>query len=321
MRYRKQRKKNFIPILLCTAAVVCAVLYANGFLRSAAPAPSDTGQTATTSVKPSTTAASTATAMPGHAPAATLRIKDMPAPTSPTTHLPAADITDTGLLVLVNKDYAVQNEPTKASLAHAYHVVPIRIADMYLHPEALDALAAMFDEAERAGLHNLVFSSGFRDYADQKQTYDNATNKALVQPPGHSEHQTGLAADIFALGVTEENMANSVEGKWLAANAWRFGFILRYPADKEEITGIHYEPWHFRYVGAPHAAYCYENNLCLEEYIALLQTSGGYTAAIDSVTYNIIYVTPANGTIPVPETDLFHISANNTGGYIITAWE
>ena len=84
-----------------------------------------------------------------------------------------------------------------------------------------------------------------------------------VAKPGTSEHELGLAVDINAEGQTDGNRLY----QWLAEHSWKYGFILRYPAEKEEITGIDYEPWHFRYVGKQAAKEMYEQDLCLEEYV------------------------------------------------------
>jgi len=234
----------------------------------------------------------------------------------------AAQIDDTGLLVLVNNEHPTPSDSAPDKLACAYRVVPVRIADMYLHTTALTALDALFDAAVAAGFDNLVFSSGYRDAAEQKQIYDDAVDKRFVQPPGYSEHQTGLAADVFALGVTEAAMPRSAEGQWLAANAVRFGFILRYPEGKEDITGIAYEPWHFRYIGAPHAAFCTEQGLTYEEYITWLQEGGGYQMEAEGKTYTVLYEPADSGIINVPGPNIpFSISGDNAGGYIITAWE
>ena len=91
-------------------------------------------------------------------------------------------------------------------------------------------------------------------------------------PPGTSEHQTGLALDIVSARyqVLDSAQANTAEQQWLMAHCWEYGFILRYPADKTEITGIGYEPWHYRYVGRETAAAVHESGLCLEEYLQTL---------------------------------------------------
>ena len=89
-----------------------------------------------------------------------------------------------------------------------------------------------------------------------------------VTVPGSSEHQIGLAVDFITDGYTQldEGFSETAAGKWLAANSYKYGFILRYPAGKEAITSIEYEPWHFRYVGEDAAAFITENKLCLEEF-------------------------------------------------------
>ncbi|MDR0347672.1 MAG: M15 family metallopeptidase [Coriobacteriales bacterium] len=126
----------------------------------------------------------------------------------------------------------------------------------HIEQPLLDMLAA----ARAEGIGEIYLSSGYRTREEQAQLYDEAADKSFVQPPGASEHETGLAVDFWLLDESQ---------LWLANNAWRFGFILRYPAGKEAITGISNEPWHFRYVGLEVARTCYEQGICLEEYLGL----------------------------------------------------
>ncbi|HEY8588920.1 MAG TPA: M15 family metallopeptidase, partial [Naasia sp.] len=101
----------------------------------------------------------------------------------------------------------------------------------------------------------LASNSAYRSYATQVGLYD--PSNPLIAPPGTSEHQTGLAMDIGAeSGTCSLNVcfATTPEGRWLAANAWRFGFVLRFPDGMEGITGYPFEPWHYRYVGTELAA-------------------------------------------------------------------
>lgn len=145
----------------------------------------------------------------------------------------------------------------------------------YLRKEAAEALERMFQVAESEGIY-LFASSGYRSYSRQETIFQTKVNqvgeeKALevVAYPGQSEHQTGLAMDITSQSNNfqlTESFAVTPEGKWLAENAHRFGFILRYPKGKEDITGYSYEPWHFRYVGEEYAKIIYENNWTLEEF-------------------------------------------------------
>ena len=93
----------------------------------------------------------------------------------------------------------------------------------------------------------------------------------MVAYPGTSEHQLGLALDIVDVSYQQldTEQENTPVQQWLMKNSWKYGFVLRYPADKSDITGIIYEPWHYRYVGKEAAAEIYENKLCLEEYLGI----------------------------------------------------
>lgn len=90
-----------------------------------------------------------------------------------------------------------------------------------------------------------------------------------VAVPGTSEHQLGLAVDIVDVNyqLLDTNQENTAVQKWLLENSWRYGFILRYPTDQTDVTGIVYEPWHYRYVGKEYAQDIYKKGLCLEQYL------------------------------------------------------
>ncbi|MDL4842728.1 M15 family metallopeptidase [Aquibacillus rhizosphaerae] len=140
---------------------------------------------------------------------------------------------------------------------------------------AANALEELFNAAESEGL-NLVAASGYRSYDRQKVIYENnvATNgkehaDKFSAQPGTSEHQTGLAMDVTTAEVAfalEQTFKQTSEGSWLAENAHKFGFIIRYPEGKSDITGYSYEPWHIRYVGNEIAKEIYEKGITLEEY-------------------------------------------------------
>ncbi|GLI26972.1 hypothetical protein ARHIZOSPH14_12140 [Agromyces rhizosphaerae] len=140
-----------------------------------------------------------------------------------------------------------------------------------MRQEASDAIVAMFTAAsEEAGLA-LASNSAYRSYDSQAAIYTG--NDLLTARPGYSEHQTGLTMDIGAAsGVCSLDvcLADTAEGIWLRDNAWRFGFILRYPADKTEVTGYQFEPWHFRYVGTDLSTEMHETGVTtLEEFFGL----------------------------------------------------
>lgn len=143
-----------------------------------------------------------------------------------------------------------------------------------LQKECAEALVALCDAARAEG-HELYLKSGYRSYYKQAVMYENRIKKygyddGWVTKPGASDHQTGLGCDVVPKKWTDrgmnEDMAREPETQWMAAHCAEFGFILRYPADKEDITQINYEPWHLRYVGKEAAAYIMDNGLCLEEF-------------------------------------------------------
>lgn len=182
--------------------------------------------------------------------------------------------------VLVNKEYGLAADFVPDNL------VPIEVPTVNQVPEvnqmseaASDQLTQLFDAAKRAG-HDLYAISGFRSYQTQETLYNNyvaqhgedEANKFSAQP-GHSEHQTGLAMDITSAAVDyglSQAFGETEEGKWLADNAYRFGFVLSYPQGKEHITGYMYEPWHFRYLGKELAQLLYDRQLTYQEYLAEL---------------------------------------------------
>jgi len=147
-------------------------------------------------------------------------------------------------------------------------------------------LSAMLAGCREAGLHPVVCSA-YRPYATQQRLHTNKIYRLMavgysreaaekeagrwVAVPGTSEHQTGMALDIVSYSYQNltQKQEETAEQKWLMEHCWEYGFILRYPADKCEITGIGYEPWHYRYVGHEAAAAMWESGLCLEEYLTL----------------------------------------------------
>ncbi|MBQ6562760.1 MAG: M15 family metallopeptidase [Clostridia bacterium] len=142
------------------------------------------------------------------------------------------------------------------------------------------ALVEMFEAALEDGV-KLYLKSAYRSYQTQNTMYYNRLKKnngkddGWVSKPGASDHQTGLGCDIVSRSWRDKamnsNFAKTDEAQWMKENAFRFGFILRYPSDKEEITEINFEPWHYRYVGIPVATYIMENGMCLEEFHQELQ--------------------------------------------------
>ncbi len=170
---------------------------------------------------------------------------------------------------------------------------------VYMREIAEKALEALFLEAEAEGMTYvnpnsgvyLSVMSGYRSYETQKNLYMSYVRQEMANrgcseeeakayaarysnPEGTSEHQTGLCCDMHNLSSADQSFQYQDAAKWLAENCWKFGFILRYPADKEDITGTSYEPWHFRYVGRYHAYFIHRDGLCLEEYLEQREQNG-----------------------------------------------
>lgn len=185
---------------------------------------------------------------------------------------------DTWNLILVNPWNPVPDDFTvELTALRNGHAI-----DERAYPDLQD----MMDAARAEGLSPMICSS-YRTMEKQESLYNEQISNYLAQGysldaakteagkwvavPGTSEHQTGLAVDIVAedYQILDETQENTAEQQWLMHNSYKYGFILRYPNEKSEITGIYYEPWHYRYVGKEAAREIFEQNLCLEEYLAL----------------------------------------------------
>lgn len=194
---------------------------------------------------------------------------DVPAENTSTGN-PAVD--DGWELILVNADNPV---PDTWVIPETTELSEGRLIDSRIYP----ALQEMFNDARSAGLSPVV-SSGYRTYETQQQLWDEKYNQLIadgysaydatieashwVAPVGTSEHHLGIAFDI---GITDD-MSIDTFYDWFETNSWKYGFVRRYPDEKIDITGIGYEPWHYRYVGTAVAKEMYEKGLCLEEYLA-----------------------------------------------------
>jgi len=172
-------------------------------------------------------------------------------------------------LILVNKNNKLPDD-FKANLT--------AVDGVKIDKALLNDLTEMRKAAERDNIY-LYIAAAYRTKAQQEQIFNDAVSKYVKQGnsrnvavnranqtaalPGYSEHETGLAID-FSLNDTERQ---SEMWDWLSKNAYKYGFILRYPQGREHITGYDYEPWHYRYVGKNHAKVIYEQALVLEEYL------------------------------------------------------
>ncbi|WP_051192103.1 M15 family metallopeptidase [Butyrivibrio sp. VCB2001] len=178
-------------------------------------------------------------------------------------------------LILVNKQHPIPDD-------YEFNLGTIS-GSMQCDERVISPLLDMLKAARADGV-NLIVCSPYRDLGRQTMLFGNKVDRYMgggmsymdaynlasqaVTVPGSSEHQIGLAIDIITDGYSslDEGFGETAAGKWLADNSAKYGFILRYPSGKEEITSIEYEPWHFRYVGVDAAGVITDNGLCLEEF-------------------------------------------------------
>lgn len=235
-----------------------------------------------------------------------------------------------GTLLLVNARY-----PLKSQRIDNLIPVDARYPDILMKREAVNMLRLIFEKIKSKNC--IVPVSGYRSAEEQASIYDMSFcengeefTSQYVALPNHSEHQTGLAID---LGLNKKDIDfirpyfpyEGICGEFRKA-ASDFGFIERYEKGKENITGISHEPWHFRYVGCPHAGIIVENGFSLEEYLERIKDYREECRLIYRNTLGAeseIYYIPATAEkvrIAIPENCAYQISGNNADGFIVTLW-
>jgi zinc D-Ala-D-Ala carboxypeptidase len=244
-----------------------------GFVTPTDTATNTSTATSTTAPENTATATAPATNTPGATTAAPTPTRssgggsNTPGPA--VTTLPCGNI-----LAPVNK----QNRLPE-NCAPAVATVPEEATDgtyQSLRSDALNAILEMFDAAAKEDVELVVVSS-YRSYQTQVQTYQywvdtlgrEQADRTSARP-GHSEHQLGTTADVSAEVVgfdLTESFGDTKEGRWLADNSWRYGFVISYPAGKESVTGYAYEPWHIRFIGKGEAASVHNSGRTLHEYL------------------------------------------------------
>lgn len=184
--------------------------------------------------------------------------------------------TDLNYSMLVNKYYKLDKdyEPTDLVTIKQDHSWG-EVGSQKIREEVYDAFKDMWNSAKESNIH-LMINSSYRPYNDQERVYNNYKDAygqsyadKIAARPGYSEHQTGLALDIFSItDSSQKTFAESVAYEWLLNNSYKYGFILRYPEGKENITGYAFESWHYRYVGKELAEKIYQENITFDEYYA-----------------------------------------------------
>ncbi|HPU63295.1 MAG TPA: M15 family metallopeptidase [Mobilitalea sp.] len=227
---------------------------------------------------------------------------------SPATEI---DLDPNSITVFVNKEYNLPKDFVPDNLVIPN--IPFDISGYserkLMRKEAAKAIEKLFAAALKEG-YTLYGISGYRSYDRQKEIFlNNLIKKGKTHTlkysaaPGTSEHQTGLAMDVSSKSVRMKLVtafANCPEGKWLAEHAHEYGFIIRYPKDREEVTGYAYEPWHIRYVGKQLATYLYTNNLTLDEYYNYVPSEG---FDFEKKYADLLNYKPPVTPTPVPEDE------------------
>ena len=252
------------PASSAVANATCVIVSAAPTVNTPEPASAPTEYAAGTFVPAET-----------YSPAETLAPIETAAPS-----LPEFTEEDKKLLVLVNFNHPIYKEPSVVFIRD-YLTATNVTCDPRRHADerAVKALDEMLLAAQSEGEYHFVIASAFRTINEQQILWNGRANQdpaygsdpynypVSVMPKNCSEHTTGLAFDILCDNCphSDPSFIYTAEGRWLAENAWKYGFVLRYPENKSHLTGVRYEPWHFRYVGRTAAAFMHENDLCLEE--------------------------------------------------------
>lgn len=243
-----------------------------------------------------------------------------------------------GSLILVNPK-TIYPFPETDTLVNVYdngnsgYLLPG--TEILLQKEVLQFLNSMMEEFSRiTGCDDVLLSDGYRSESLQAAVYEQAksvygdTADQVAAQPGYSEFHTGYAVsfDRYTKNGTVMELTSAAEWQWLPRNCARFGFILRYLEGKSDLTGFATQPYHYRYVGKPHAYLMNLKQYCLEEYLEYLShyTFGGSHVQVtdnENNRYEIYYV-PASGMdtteVPVPIENTYTISGDNQGGFIVT---
>ncbi len=209
-------------------------------------------------------------------------------------------------LMLINAEHPLP-ENFAADLAE------YRDSGVLMNEVLLSSYGALSDTILEETNTRMYVSSLYRSIAEQAEIY--AEDPIYALPPGYSEHHTGLAIDVYVEGFAGENFINCPAGQFVDHHAAKFGFIVRYPEGKEDITKIPYEPWHIRYVGLPHSLIMAQNFWTLEEYIESLKPGHIYTSG----TYIVSRQKPDEMLMLPENISKVSYSYDNTGYIILTA--
>lgn len=221
------------------------------------------------------------------------------------------DIKDDKDNIIYNNDLALINKENPVGDNFNQNLVEYKDSGVRMDQELVKPYEALSKAVKEKTGESLYIMSSFRTKEEQQEIF-NQDNK-LATIPGTSEHETGLALDIYVKHFAGYGFLKSDAGQLVNKDSFKYGFIIRYPAFKKQITGIAFEPWHIRYVGFPHAEIIYKNKLTLEEYIEKLEIGNFYE-------YDNYLISRQNGdNIKILDgLSNLVVSPDNMGNYIIS---
>lgn len=208
-------------------------------------------------------------------------------------------------LVLVNSEYpAVQG---------SYSLEEYKDSGLLMNSCVLENYSQLSQAVLDATGEKLYVNNSYRSRQEQEEVFAQEGSETSAKP-GESEHETGLAMDVYVSGLAGPGFLKSEAAKYIATRGWEYGFVIRYPQFKTSKTGISYEPWHIRYVGKPHAKILYHKNWCLEEYYEHLEVGKYYISGEYLITRQ-----PKGETLSLPSrlTDAV-VSEDNMGNLVVT---
>ena len=269
----KKLERILLTLLLLIFASLCAVRY---FTRDSLPA----------APEPTPHPAQEATPAPTPQSAPEPTPEPTPDPDSPTGRALSRGLPTPPDIDIDSWEYILANGEN--SIAEYTPPEIVTLENQPLDSRIIEPLKAMAQDTRAQGL-SVFLSSGYRSYSEQAANFirvcqnngvadgKDARGFYITMPAGCSEHQTGLACDITDVyyPVKNSSIENTATFQYMSKHCQDFGFILRFPKDKEEVTGVMYEPFHYRYVGVEAAQYMTENNLCLEEFVSLYRDVAG----------------------------------------------
>lgn len=281
-------RKTIGIILMVLLLILCAVLMVLRFSAakaSDAAALRESMATPVPTATPDVTPEPSATPEPTATPDPTATPEPTPDPDSPAGRAAALGLPEPPDIDINSWEYILANADN--SIAEYAPPELVTLEGQLVDSRIADALAAMAADTRAQGL-SVYLSSGYRSYADQAANFlrvcrNNGVSDGkdsqgyyITMPAGHSEHQTGLCCDITDIYYPTKNRSieNTAMFQYMNAHCQEFGFILRFPDGMEPITGVMYEPFHFRYVGVEAAKYITENNICFETFVSLYRDIG-----------------------------------------------